>query len=689
VANSPLHAGLPYPVRGARYTLAMLYLDASGTPADPVTPDTEISKDGGTFVDCIEEVTTIGTGTGSGYLTLNGAETDAALVVLAGKVASGPKPTLATLTPRVLPVLESGTATAGAAGSLTLAAGAAAYSLVGCILRTTGAPGGGGTGGLDNQARVITAYNPSTKVATVAPNWEVNPAAGTTYEVLLTDCGAGGLWAGGSVLALKQLNIVNSSGDALVATGGGTGCGINATGGSGGGGAGLRAFGGGSGSGIQAMGGGAGGFGISATAGAAGNPAVQLQGSGNGPGMSILGGASGSGLVVAAGAGGNGDGVSATGNGAGSGLVATGGVTGGDGARYVAGGTNGDGFEMVGGGGTGLPLNPPAAGGGGLDAAATAAAVWNAARATYNAPLSFGESVKLNAAGLATDAVTEIQGGLATPDDIANAVWDEVITTGHVVPGSAAVQLNAAGAAGDPWTVALPGPYTGLQAGKIVGDNLNATVSSRAVPGAAMTLAANAVTGAALDPTASAEIAGAVWDELKAGHVVPNSFGDYLDIEVSSRASTAGGGGLDAAQTAAAVWNAARTTYNAGGSFGEGVRLAAGAVNPAAIATDAIDGDAIAPSAVTEIQAGLATAGAAMALTPAERDAIADANFARALPASPSVGTAGEALIAARAQAFGRWVIAGNTLTLYAPNGTTVLKTFALAPAGGPYLSRT
>ena len=30
-------------------------------------------------------------------------------------------------------------------------------------------------------------------------------------------------------------------------------------------------------------------------------------------------------------------------------------------------------------------------------------------------------------------------------------------------------------------------------------------------------------------------IADAVWDELKAGHVVENSFGDFLDIEVSSR----------------------------------------------------------------------------------------------------------------------------------------------------------
>jgi hypothetical protein len=40
--------------------------------------------------------------------------------------------------------------------------------------------------------------------------------------------------------------------------------------------------------------------------------------------------------------------------------------------------------------------------------------------------------------------------------------------------------LDAAGSAGDPWSTALPGAYGAGTAGKIVGDNINATISSRA-----------------------------------------------------------------------------------------------------------------------------------------------------------------------------------------------------------------
>lgn len=184
MANHPSHARLPYPIRNARFTLQIPYLDADGDPTDPTTPDTEISKDGGAFADCAEEVTTISGTNGVGYLTLSGAETDASIAALAAKVASGPKPTIATLHPRDLPILESGTAQAGAAGSLTLASGAPLFDITGCFVRTTGGTGGGGTGGANNQARRITAYNTSTKVATVAPNWETTPDNTTTYDVL-------------------------------------------------------------------------------------------------------------------------------------------------------------------------------------------------------------------------------------------------------------------------------------------------------------------------------------------------------------------------------------------------------------------------------------------------------------------------------------------------------------------------
>lgn len=75
----------------------------------------------------------------------------------------------------------------------------------------------------------------------------------------------------------------------------------------------------------------------------------------------------------------------------------------------------------------------------------------------------------LTASALATDAVTEIAGG----------VWDELIA-GHLGAGSTGLALNSASSAGDPWNTAVPGVYGAGTAGNILGNNLNATVTSRA-----------------------------------------------------------------------------------------------------------------------------------------------------------------------------------------------------------------
>lgn len=63
--------------------------------------------------------------------------------------------------------------------------------------------------------------------------------------------------------------------------------------------------------------------------------------------------------------------------------------------------------------------------------------------------------------------------------EVENAVWD-ADTADHADAGSTGEALTAAGSAGDPWTTTLPGSYSAGQAGKIVGDNLNAPVNSRA-----------------------------------------------------------------------------------------------------------------------------------------------------------------------------------------------------------------
>jgi hypothetical protein len=75
---------------------------------------------------------------------------------------------------------HTGTAQAGAATSITLAAGASAvtdYYKDGWVMPT------GGTGA-GQPPRLITAYNGSSKVATTTPAWATNPASGTTYAIV-------------------------------------------------------------------------------------------------------------------------------------------------------------------------------------------------------------------------------------------------------------------------------------------------------------------------------------------------------------------------------------------------------------------------------------------------------------------------------------------------------------------------
>jgi hypothetical protein len=129
------------------------------------------------------------------------------------------------------------------------------------------------------------------------------------------------------------------------------------------------------------------------------------------------------------------------------------------------------------------------------------------------------------------------------------SVWDDVLAE-HLTSGSTGAALNAAGAAGDPWSTALPGAYGPGTAGKIIGDNVDATVSSRASQASVDTIddfldtevaaikaktdnlptdpadASDIAASFAALPSA-AGIADAVWDELRADHIVAGSFGEY------------------------------------------------------------------------------------------------------------------------------------------------------------------
>ena len=122
-----------------------------------------------------------------------------------------------------------------------------------------------------------------------------------------------------------------------------------------------------------------------------------------------------------------------------------------------------------------------------------------------NNPAAAGSAMTLavdavDAASLAAGALGEIAAsvwaatGRALSIDppaataIAAAVWDANLND-HNSPSTAGNKLNAASAAGDPWTASLEG-YGAGSAGHLLATNLNATVSSRASHTAADTAAA-------------------------------------------------------------------------------------------------------------------------------------------------------------------------------------------------------
>jgi len=97
--------------------------------------------------------------------------------------------------------------------------------------------------------------------------------------------------------------------------------------------------------------------------------------------------------------------------------------------------------------------------------------------------ISIGGDVNVVGSVVLDNAGNDIRGvRLSTTgiNAVADQVWLETLADHSGTAGSTAAALNAAGSAGDPWATALPGAYGSGTAGKIIGDNINATISSRA-----------------------------------------------------------------------------------------------------------------------------------------------------------------------------------------------------------------
>ena len=195
------------PIYGLPFVLAFPILDEDGDPVTGLTPDTEISKNGDTAVDTATEAEeipfTTATNKGMYQLQLSAAEMTcdvAAITVYTGVTTA--QATCIVLYPKKLPPVASGTATAGAAGTITLQAGSVPVDdyFNGCVIFIAS-----GTG--LNQCRMITDYVDSTRVASVTPNFATNPSSDSVYTIYLTDIAVNALLANLSAIALAAVNI--------------------------------------------------------------------------------------------------------------------------------------------------------------------------------------------------------------------------------------------------------------------------------------------------------------------------------------------------------------------------------------------------------------------------------------------------------------------------------------------------
>jgi hypothetical protein len=191
----------PIPRKNVAYRVTFPILDADGDLVTGATsPDSEISKDGGTFGDCTNEATEIATNSGMYYLDLTSTEMDADTVAIIVKSGSG-KTTPIVLYPeeagdlRVDVVQVSGDATA--ADNLEAAADGTGYNLGGGSVVAASV-----TGAVGSVTAMVTAN--ATQISgdsTAADNLEA------AYD------GAG--YAGGTIK--QQVDAVALSGDTAAA----------------------------------------------------------------------------------------------------------------------------------------------------------------------------------------------------------------------------------------------------------------------------------------------------------------------------------------------------------------------------------------------------------------------------------------------------------------------------------------
>jgi len=179
----------PFPIYNARFRVIFPILDNTGALVPSAAGlDSEVNRNSGIAANCVNEATELIDAdtdpSGMYYLDLVATELDTkSSTIRVQTTTTDAKTTPIVLYPKRLPVLRTGTAQAGAGSTITLDAGASAKDgfYNGCYVNITNDSPANARG----QARLITGYVGSTKVATVESAWGTNPSSASTFEILL------------------------------------------------------------------------------------------------------------------------------------------------------------------------------------------------------------------------------------------------------------------------------------------------------------------------------------------------------------------------------------------------------------------------------------------------------------------------------------------------------------------------
>jgi hypothetical protein len=299
---------------------------------------------------------------------------------------------------------------------------------------------------------------------------------------------------------------------------------------------------------------------------------------------------------------------------------------------------------------------------GGLSASATRSALGMATAnldtqiATLATPTNITAATGITVSSIGADVVTASALAASAVNEIADQVWDELLS-GHTGVGSTGAGLSAAGAAGDPWSTLIPGSYGAGTAGKIVGDNVNATISSRASQTSLDTL----------DDVVDTEV-GAI--KTKTDQLVFT-----VANQVDSNALT-GGGGLSAADTRTALGLATANLDTQIGTLATPTNITAGTITTVTNLTNAPTSGDLTSTMKSSVTTAVPTAAQnfAAVLTTALTESYAADNVA------PTLAQA----IMLIQQSLHEFAINSTTRTVKKLDGSTTAATFTLDSATAP-----